>query len=246
MSRLRRPKAGFWIRLCVIVLVPLDTLLFRIRWRNLDRIPATGGVIVAMNHLSYIDTILMARFIWQAGRIPRFLIKSGIFSRPVVGRVMSGAGQIPVFRGTTDAQHSLRAAEAALERGECVVIYAEGTITHDPDWWPMQAKTGVARLALMAPRVPVIPVGQWGAQFTFDSLRRRVRPFPRSQVTASVGTPVDLSRFRNEAPTATTLREMTDTIMTAVRDEVAAIRGETPPVAFYRRSAVADRADPAA
>lgn len=239
MSRLHHPRAGFWIRLCVAVLYPLDTLLFKIRWRGLEKIPAEGGVILAVNHLSYIDTILMARLVWQAGRIPRFLIKSGVFTKPVVGRIMSGAGQIPVHRGTSDAHRSLRDAEQALRRGECIVIYAEGTITHDPDFWPMQGKTGVARLALSAPDVPVIPIGQWGPQLTFDSLRRRVRPIPRKESLAEVGDPVDLSRFRGAEPTATVLREVTDLIMTSVRALVADLRGETPPAEFYRRPAAA-------
>lgn len=234
MSRLHKPKAGFWIRFCVALLYPLDSLLFKIRWRGLEKIPAEGGVILAVNHISHIDTILMARLVWQAGRIPRFLIKSGVFGKPVVGRVMTGAGQIPVYRGTTDAQKSLTASADALRRGECVVIYAEGTITRDPDWWPMSGKTGIARLALTVPDAPVIPIGQWGAQFTLDSGRRRFRPLPRQTALASVGDPVDLRRFHASQPSAVVLRDMTTAIMSAVRDEVAALRGQSAPPEFYR------------
>ncbi|MEP6852639.1 MAG: lysophospholipid acyltransferase family protein [bacterium] len=233
MSRLHKPKAGFWIRLCVALLYPLDAMLFKIRFRHLDRVPATGGVLLVVNHLSHIDTILMARLVWQSGRIPRFMIKSDVFTTPVVGRAMTGAGQIPVHRGTTNAQHSLQAASDALTRGECVVIYAEGTITQDPDWWPMQAKTGVARLALLAPDVPVVPIGQWGPQFTLS--RRRFRPFPRKVAAASVGHPVDLSPWRSIAePGQLDLRRMTDAIMSAVRDEVAVLRAEPAPTSFVR------------
>jgi 1-acyl-sn-glycerol-3-phosphate acyltransferase len=234
VSRLHHPKAGFWIRFCVALLYPLDALLFKIRWRGLEKIPAEGGVILAVNHISHIDTILMARLVWQSGRIPRFLIKSGVFGKPVVGRVMTGAGQIPVYRGTTDAHKSLLASADALRRGECVVIYAEGTITRDPDWWPMQGKTGIARLALTVPEAPIIPIGQWGAQFTLDSGRRRFRPFPRQTALASVGDPVDLSRFYAAEPSALVLREMTSAIMSAVRTEVAELRGEPAPTEFYR------------
>lgn len=236
MSRLHHPKAGFWIRFCVALLYPIDTVLFKIRWRGLDKIPAEGGVILAVNHLSHIDTILIARLVWQAGRIPRFLIKSGVFALPVIGRVMAGAGQIPVYRGTIDAQKSLTASADALRRGECVVIYAEGTITRDPDWWPMPGKTGIARLALTVPDVPVIPVGQWGAQFTLDSGRRRFRPFPRQNALACVGDPVDLRRFYVGEPTVHVLRDMTTAIMSAVRAEVAELRGQPAPTEFYRPS----------
>ena len=60
MSRLHKPKAGFWIRLCVVILYPLDAVLFRISWHHLERMPAPeqGGVIVAINHISHVDTVL--------------------------------------------------------------------------------------------------------------------------------------------------------------------------------------------
>jgi 1-acyl-sn-glycerol-3-phosphate acyltransferase len=231
VSRLHKPKAGFWIRLCVVLIYPLAGLLYRIRWRGLDRVPAEHGVILALNHISHIDTLLMARMVWQSGRVPRFMIKAGLFHKPVTGPIFRGSKQIPVYRGTNDAAQSLGEAVAALERGEAIVIYPEGTITRDPAKWPMQGKTGIARLALLCPDVPVIPIGQWGAQqrpFTPLRLVRR----PTSLV--SVGKPVDLSRFRGAEPSAGTLREMTDTIMAAVRDEVAELRGETAPQDFFK------------
>lgn len=233
MSRLHTPKAGFWIRLCVVLIVPFTRLTYRTRWSGLERIPAPpeGGVIIALNHVSHIDTLLTARAIWTSGRIPRFLVKSALFHQPVVGRIMRGSQQIPVYRGTTDAAQSLRDAVTALARGEAVVIYPEGTITRQPEQWPMQGRTGIARLWLLSPDTPVIPVGQWGAQqrpFRPGRLLRR----PVSQVR--VGAPVDLTRFRGAEPTAATLRAVTDTIMTAVRDEVAALRPGRPPAEFFR------------
>lgn len=227
MSRLYKPKAGFWIRVSVLIIYPLDALLFRMRWRNLDRIPARGGVIIALNHVSHFDTLLMARLIWQSGRIPRFLVKNTLYDKAGLSVLMRGAKQIPVYRGATNASDSLKAAVEALDAGEAVVIYPEGTVTKDPAQWPMQAKTGVARLALLAPEIPVIPIGQWGAH---EVEKRRFRPI----VKASVGPPVDLGRHRrNGEPTGELLREITDTIMIAVRDEVATLRGETPPDEFY-------------
>ena len=234
MSRLHRPKAGFWIRLCVVLIYPLDAVLFRIRWRHLERMPAPseGGVIVAINHISIVDTLLMARFVWQCGRVPRFLIKSGVFEVPVIGRIMTGAKQIPVFRGTSDAAQSLGAALDALAEGEAVIIYPEGTITKDPEQWPMQGKTGIARLVLLSPDTPVVPVGQWGAQ------QRTSLPWwkklGRRRAGASVGMPIDLSRYRGKEPSAETLREITDVIMDAVREQVAELRGEAAPVSFFK------------
>lgn len=233
MSRLHKPKAGFWIRLCVAMLYPLDGLLYRIRWRHLDRVPAPerGPVIIAINHISHMDTVLMARLVWQTGRVPRFLIKAGVFSKPVVGQIMRGARQIPVSRGTTDAAQSLEAAVAALDAGEAVVIYPEGTISREPSQWPMQGKSGIARLVLARPEVPVVPVGQWGAQKRRFSL---LRPFRRPVSAAIVGEPLDLSKFHGSEPSAAVLREITDTIMVSIRDLVAELRGETPPTEFFR------------
>ena len=223
MSRLHKPKAGFWIRFCVIVLIPLDALLFKLRWHHLDRMPATGGVLVAVNHISQADTPAMARMIWESGRIPRFLIKHTVFGWPFIGWVMRGAGQLPVYRSSEQAADSLRAAVQALRDGQCVIIYPEGTITRNPDYSPMPAKTGVARLALACPDVPVIPIGQWGAQRTLGR-GGRFRPFPRHRHEASVGERIDLSEYHDQEPTAETLRAITDRVMAAVTEQVDFVR----------------------
>ena len=232
MSRLHRPKAGFWIRLCALIIFPLTTLLFRIRWRHLDRIPppAAGGVLIVANHVSQIDPLLVARLIWQAGRIPRFMVKSGVFEWPVAGRIVRGAGQIPVHRGTEDAARSLGEAVAALERGEAVVIYPEGTTTKDPTGWPMQGRTGVARLVLLSPDTPVVPIAQWGAHSRGGPERTR---FGRRTAEACVGDPLDLAHWRGADPTQENLRALTDEIMSAIRTDVAALRHETAPETFF-------------
>jgi 1-acyl-sn-glycerol-3-phosphate acyltransferase len=227
VSRLHKPKAGAWIRLAVVIVYPIVGLRYRIRWHNLDRIPATGGVIVAVNHVSQMDTLVVARVVWQAGRIPRFLVKNTLLDQPVLGTILRRCKQIPVYRGTVDASRSLHDAVGALREGEAIVIYPEGTTTKDPAQWPMQAKTGVARLALLAPEVPVVPVGQWGAQ---KMAKRRFRPC----VEASVGPRVDLTRYHGIEPTGEVLREITDVIMSAIRAEVAKLRHEAPPAEVYR------------
>ena len=235
MSRLHKPKAGFWIRTWVSILYPLDGLFFTIRYRNLDRVtpPAQGGVIIAMNHTSQADTVLMARLVWQSGRVPRFMIKAGVFGWPIVGYMMKGAGQIPVYRGTADAAQSLRDAVAALERGEAIVIYPEGTTTKDPDNWPMQAKTGIARLVLLAPQIPVVPIGQWGAHKRKGAKVERGF-LGRRVLTAQIGEPMDMSRYAGVDPTGATLRAITDEIMGRIRDQVAELRGEAAPPEFFK------------
>ena len=231
-------RVGPYMRFAVLVLYPLTKLLFKARWRGLDRIPKSGGAIVAVNHISYADPILFGRFIWDAGRVPRFLAKASLFSAPFpIGQVIRGTGQIPVHRGSVNAAEALQSAVAALRQGQIVLIYPEGTVTRDPDFWPMQAKTGIARLALMVPEAPVIPVGQWGAQNFLDYYAKKFRPLPRTKVWASAGQPVDLSDFAGKPPSHDVLHAMTDRIMVAVRDEVAGLRGEPAPAAFARRPA---------
>ena len=223
VSRQYKPKAGFWIRLCVIVLYPLDSLFFKIRWHHLNRMPEHGGVLVVVNHISQADTACMARLIWQAGRIPRFLIKSGVFKVFFIGRVMRGAGQLPVYRSSDQAADSLRDAEKALRDGQCVIIYPEGTITKNPDYSPMQAKNGVARLALACPDIPVLPIGQWGAHRTL-ARGGKFKPFPRQRHEASLGPMFDLTPYRDQEPTSEVLRKLTDDIMAAVTVQVDEVR----------------------
>jgi 1-acyl-sn-glycerol-3-phosphate acyltransferase len=231
VSRLHQPKAGFWIRLAVVILYPIDALLFRMRWRHLDRMPppTNGGVIIAINHISHIDTILMARCVWQSGRLPRFMVKSTLYGQPVLRHVFRGANQIPVNRGAANAAEALSAAVEALDAGEAIVIYPEGTITRDPRQWPMQSKTGIARLVLLSPETPVVPIGQWGSQL---AKLTPWRIFRRPLAEACIGEPLDMSEYRDAETNAATLREITDVIMSAVRDEVAILRGEPAPTTF--------------
>ena len=172
MTITRHGRIGPLLRFLSVVVVSLTTGLFKRDWRHIERIPKDGPAIIAVNHVSYADPFVVARLVWDAGRIPRFLGKAPLFEVPVVGTILSAAGQIPVRRATRAAADSLDDAVAALRAGEIVVIYPEGTVTRDPDFWPIVGKTGVARLALLAPQVPLIPVGQWG----FAELGRLVPP----------------------------------------------------------------------
>ena len=227
-------NAGRWIWLAVVLVKPINAVFFKRHWRGREHVPPTGGVVLVANHVSQADWITLAEFVWDSGRIPRFLVKDSLFRVKGVRRLLRGASQIPVSRGTAAARNSLEEAHAALARGEAVCIYPEGTVTRDPGFWPMQARTGVARLALTTD-APVIPVAQWGPQFVLDVKRRKVRPFRRPVASCVAGPPVDLSAYRGRPLTADLLREVTDVIMGAVRDQLAEVRGETPPPEFFRR-----------
>lgn len=229
---MRRGKLGFWMRFAVWFLKPLLTVFTARDWRGREHIPPTGGVIFCFNHISYADPPIAAHFVYDLPRIPRFLAKESLFRLPVIGWVVGGAGQIPVYRGTAGASSSLRAAAAALARGEAVIIYPEGTVTKDPELWPMAGRTGAARLALET-GAPVIPVAQWGAQRLWDGRTKRLRLRPRTLVRVVAGPPVDLSEWAGQGLTGTALRAATDEIMRQLRDLVAGLRDEAPPQDFY-------------
>lgn len=234
---MRRGELGFWLRFAACVLKPLLFVFTRHRWRGLEHVPAAGGVIFCFNHVSYFDPPVVAHFVYDLPRTPRFLAKESLFGLPLVGRVFRGAGQIAVPRGTAVASSSLRGAQAALARGDAVIIYPEGTVTRDPDLWPMTGKTGAARLALET-GAPVIPVAQWGAQRLYDGRNRKVRLRPRTPVELLAGPPVDLSPWAGQPLTGPVLRAATDAIMCRLRDQLAELRGETPPAAFFSLVAV--------
>ncbi|MDP9117234.1 MAG: 1-acyl-sn-glycerol-3-phosphate acyltransferase [Actinomycetota bacterium] len=228
LAKLRKPGHGeklgpVWRIVWLILYWPVS-ILVAARYRRLDRVPQTGPAILIVNHVSHVDPFLVAKMVIDGARTPRFLAKAAIFDVPVVGAAMRGMGHIPVRRGTGDARQSLSVALDALERGELIVLHPEGTVTRDPAGWPMNGKTGAARLALLAPGVPVIPVAQWGIQESVDLYRRRVRLIPRPHNTIAVGEPLDLSPFHDKEPNVETLRQVTGVMMRRLREDVAALR----------------------
>lgn len=238
-AKLRRPGHGeklglaWWV--VILVLYTPASLLIRIRYCNLAKLPQQGGAIVVVNHVSHVDPFLAAKMVLDGGRRPRFLAKDSIFDVPLVGTAMRRMGHIPVKRGSLDARQSFAAAVTALNNGGVIVLHPEGTVTRDPDGWPMAGKTGAARLALLAPGVPVIPVAQWGVQKQIDLYRKRVKLIPRPRHVLSVGDPIDLSQYYGHAADAAILRQVTEVIMRRLRSDVAELRDEPAPTGqLYR------------
>lgn len=230
-------KRGWAFATAVAIVKPTLLAITRRRWIDGHKIPARGGCVLVANHISHLDPLTFAHFVYDHGRLPRFLAKSSVFEVPVVGSIVRNADQIPVYRMSTDASQAFRAAVGAVERGECVVVYPEGTITRQPELWPMTGKTGAARIALAAD-VPVIPIAQWGAQDILAPYSRHPRPFPRKTITLKAGDPVDLSEFKGRPLTQEVLREATDRIMDDLTRLLAEVRGEAPPsVRFDPRAA---------
>ena len=222
------------MRLAVGVLEPLLLLLTRRDWRGGENVPRAGGVVVCPNHVSYIDPLTFAHFLWRQGRSPRFLAKESLFGLPVVGAVMRGADQIPVLRESGRAAGAYAAAVAAVRSGSAVCVYPEGTITRDPDGWPMLGKTGAARIGLET-GAPVVPVAQWGPQELLPAYahRPRVRLGRRTLVRVAAGPPVDLDDLRGRPLDAELLREASLRITVATARLLAGLRGGQPPAHPY-------------
>jgi 1-acyl-sn-glycerol-3-phosphate acyltransferase len=133
-----------------------------------------------------------------------------------------------VYRETREAIAAVRDAVTAVEAGECVVVYPEGTISKDPNLWPMVGKTGAARIALVTGR-PVIPMAQWGACDVMRPYRKEFKILPRKTMHVWAGEPVDLSDLADRPLDHETLDIATDRIMQAMTELLEGIRGEQAP-----------------
>ena len=224
-------RRGWAFSIAVGIVKPVLLATTTHDWRGAERIPATGGCVLALNHISHVDPLTAAHVVYDHGRLPRYLAKSGLFKNPLLSRFLVALGQIPVQREGQGAV-AYAAAVAAVEAGECVVVYPEGTITRDPDLWPMTGKTGAARIALET-GCPVLPVGQWGAQQLLPPYSSRPRLFPRSHVVMSVGEPVDLDDLRGQPMTADVVRRASERILAAITAQLEEIRGERAPEQRY-------------
>jgi 1-acyl-sn-glycerol-3-phosphate acyltransferase len=197
----------------------LPPLRHGMRWtfEGAHRVPTYGPVILASNHVSYLDPLVLAHLADRRHRRVRFLAKAELFEKRGLGWGLRAIHQIPVQRNTSDAAASLGDAVSALERGECVAVFPEGTISLDLE--PMPGKTGVARLAAEA-GVAVTPVGLWGAQrILFKGRKARWRRGIAETVV--VGDPVRVGPDED-------VHLATDRIMAAIAGCVARARAIYP------------------
>ncbi|MHA7238460.1 lysophospholipid acyltransferase family protein [Arthrobacter sp. TMS1-12-1] len=210
-----------WVR-------PVMNVLMDKEWRGQEKLPRGTGMIVCPNHVTEIDPVVISHFLYNQGVMPHFMAKASLFKVPVIGYILRTSKQVPVERSSAGANRSLEAAREALTDNGAIIIYPEGTLTRDPDMWPMKGRTGAARLALQT-GAPVVPIAHWGAQEVFPRYAKRFHLFPRKRSRVLVGDPVDLSEFRDLPLTRTTLDAATDRIIDAVTELVAELRGEQPP-----------------
>jgi 1-acyl-sn-glycerol-3-phosphate acyltransferase len=197
------------------VLRPLFHVALRTRVSGAGNVPATGPVILASNHLSFIDSMVIPL---SAPRRVRYLAKAEYFTTPGIGgwttrTLFTALGALPVERETSRAaQAALDTALGVLHDGDAFGIYPEGTRSRDGRL--ARGKTGVAWLALTAD-CPVVPVAVSGTD--------RVQPvgatWPRPhRVTVTFGAPLTFPEHRGGARNGRARREVTDRIMTAIAE----------------------------
>jgi 1-acyl-sn-glycerol-3-phosphate acyltransferase len=200
------------------VLHSVSPHLFRVVWRptvtGLGNIPASGGVILASNHLSFVDSIIIPTLV---PRRVRMLAKSDYFTQPGVKGAVNRAwfdalGAMPVDRDDSKAAiASLDLALGVLANGEAFGIYPEGTRSRDGRLY--RGRTGVGHLALTA-GVPVVPVGLTGTQ----DLQPVGARFPRlAKVSVAFGEPIEVAGRFDGVPLGKARRQVTDEIMTAIQ-----------------------------
>jgi 1-acyl-sn-glycerol-3-phosphate acyltransferase len=170
------------------VLQPFFHVYFRMRRLGMEHVPKTGPVIFAANHRSFLDPFVIGTL---TRRPVYYVAKKELFAHPVVGWLLSRLGAFPIDRGAGD-QHAMQTARRILERGDCVVIFPEGTRTRPG---PLGApRRGVGRLALQT-GAPVVPVAVVGT----EAVRRgwRIRPH---RVTLRCGSALSFPRVENPTP----------------------------------------------
>jgi 1-acyl-sn-glycerol-3-phosphate acyltransferase len=211
------------------VLPPLLKAIWRPRVTGLDNIPETGGVIIASNHLSFVDSVVIPAVV---SRKVVFLAKSDYFNGTGVKGTaqrwwFEGLGMLPVDRDNTQAAiDSLDTALEVLGRGEAFGIYPEGSRSRDGRLY--RGRTGVAHLALTA-GVPVVPVGLVGTE--------KIQPvgstYPKvTKVDVRFGKPLDFTGRGDGVPLGRARREVTDEIMAAIQE----LSGQEPAGVYNDRA----------
>ena len=208
------------------VLTPIMTPWVKFSVTGEENLPTEGGFLLVSNHLSNVDPLCLCWYFMKRNTAVRFLAKKSMFSVPVFGWIIKGMGLIPVNRDSNPSA-VLAPTREDLEAGEVVGIYPEGTLTRDPDQWPMEFKSGAARLALDT-GVTVIPLSQWGPQdimAPYNAKGMDMRPGRR--ISYHFGAPVDLSDLMSPAGSEDhdAVNAATARILAAVREGVGQLRG---------------------
>jgi 1-acyl-sn-glycerol-3-phosphate acyltransferase len=230
MAASERSRPSLFWPLAVIV-IPLVSILAKITTTDAHKLPREGAFVLAPNHYSEFDPLVVAISVFRTGRLPRFMAKESLFRVPVVGWILKRTGMIPVARASSasTAKQTMKQSRELVEHGRGVIVYPEGTLTRDPELWPMRGKSGAVRLAL-AGEIPLIPMAQWGTQHIMGRYQKGLSLWPlRKRVRVLVGDPVDLSDLRGRAGEQSAINEANDRLMSAITALLEQLRDEKAP-----------------
>lgn len=230
-------RPSIWWPLAAVI-VPAVGVLAKIEIEGAEHVPETGAYVLAPNHYSEVDPLIVAAALWRLGRAPRFMAKESLFHVPVLGWALRATGMVPVARSSSSAaaRQTLDASEQLVEHGRGVIVYPEGTLTRDPDMWPMRGKTGAVRLALEAD-IPVIPMAHWGTQAIMARYAKKINLWPpRKRVRVVFGPAVDLADVTGKQLTPAVLTEATTRVMNDITLLLEQLRGEKGPAVRWNPS----------
>ena len=234
MPVLKKSDRPFGMQLVARVLGMVMRLLFNVKLvRGKENVPKTGAYILAGNHVTYLDALAVAYMtFFKLKRGPHFLAKGPLFNVPILGPILRGCGQIPVYRNGRVNSEPMDAAKMFLEDGRVITIFPEGTLTRDPEGWPMKGRPGTVRLALDM-NVPIIPMGQWGTEAIMPTYGKKFLPQPWHSCRIVIGEEVNLDKYRGRKLTNAELLEATDLVMQEILKLTAEVRGEKAPAQLY-------------
>lgn len=227
----------FWPLAALVI--PIVSLLARIRIAGGEKLPRRGAFVLAPNHYSEFDPLIVAVAVWRLGRAPRFMAKESLFKIPVLGWLLRRTGMVPVARASSAsaAKQTMKQSQELVANDRGVIVYPEGTLTRDPDLWPMRGKSGAVRLAL-AGDLPLIPMAQWGTQEIMGRYQKGLSLWPlRKPIRVVIGDPVDVSDLRGRAGDQSALNEATARLMNAITALLEELRDEKAPAERWNPTA---------
>jgi len=227
----KRSGPGPWWRLAQIVILPLFNAFVTMRLKPGSTLPPEGPFIVAPNHYSEIDPVVMGVAVWKLGRTPRFLAKASLFRIPVLGFYLRKTGQIPVEREAR-GNSAIDAAHQLMNSGQGVIVYPEGTLTRQPELWPMRGKSGAIRMALET-GIPLYPAAHWGTQNLMARYGKKITVRPRPVIDVVIGQPMDLSQYQGKTASKELLDKATNDLMLQIQALVSELRGEPAPKKIF-------------
>jgi 1-acyl-sn-glycerol-3-phosphate acyltransferase len=213
------------IAACKVMFRVLD---MRITVEGAENIPATGGAVLASNHVSYLDFIFCGLAAQKSKRLVRFMAKQEIFANPIAGPLMRGMHHIPVDRDA--GLGSYKEALTALKNGEVIGVFPEATISRS--FTLKETKSGAVRLASAA-GVPLVPVAIWGSQRLWTKGRPRTLTKRHVPISILVGEPLHPQRRDDQAAVALEMRERMSALYDQAQREYPE-KPETPEDAWWQ------------